>query len=70
MKLKIFNGSANRDLAKKISRFLKIETSKSVIMSFSDSEFSGCPDGNIRESDVYIINSTYPSADNFFQPAS
>ncbi len=57
-KLKIFAGSSNAPLAEKIVRHLGIELGKSRIVRFSDQEIMAEIGENVRNVDVYVIQST------------
>ncbi len=65
--LKIFSCRSSRQLAKKITDNLGIELGKSSVTSFSDGEFQPCFDESVRGDMVFIIQSTNPPADNFFE---
>ena len=65
--LKIFSCRSSRQLAEKITDNLGIELGKSSVTSFSDGEFQPCFDESVRGDMVFIIQSTNPPADNFFE---
>ncbi len=65
--MKIFSGNANRTLAKDICNYLGIELGKLTIKKFSDGELSVMFDENIRNEDVFIIQSTNPPAENIWE---
>tara|TARA_Y100000994_G_scaffold29726_2_gene20674 strand:- start:496 stop:1428 length:933 start_codon:yes stop_codon:yes gene_type:complete len=65
--MKIFSGNANRALAKDICNYLGIELGKLTIKKFSDGELSVMFDENIRNEDVFIIQSTNPPAENIWE---
>jgi ribose-phosphate pyrophosphokinase len=65
--LKIFSCRSSRQLAKKITDNLGIELGKSSVTNFSDGEFQPCFDESVRGDMVFIIQSTNPPADNFFE---
>lgn len=64
----IFSGNANRDLALKICKFLKIELGNASVDKFSDGEIRVKIDENVRGHDVFVIQSTScPSNDNLME---
>jgi ribose-phosphate pyrophosphokinase len=65
--LKVFSGRSNRPLAEKISRELGKELGQCEIKTFSDGEIWVKFTENIRGSDVYIIQSTNPPAENLLE---
>jgi len=65
--LKIFSCRSSKQLAEKITDNLGIELGKSSVTSFSDGEFQPCFDESVRGDMVFIIQSTNPPADNFFE---
>ncbi len=65
--MKVFSGRSNIQLAKGITEYLDIPLGSINIHNFSDGEISVAFDENIRNEDVYIIQSTNPPADNFLE---
>ena len=65
--MKVFSGRSNIQLAKGITEYLNIPLGSINIHNFSDGEISVAFDENIRNEDVYIIQSTNPPADNFLE---
>ncbi len=65
--LKIFSGRANRPLAQSICDAAKIPLGVVEIQNFSDGEIWVKYAENIRGSDVFIVQSTQPSADNLLE---
>ncbi len=66
--LKIFSGSSNPDLSKEIAHYLGVELSKIELTRFKDGEISVKLKENVRESDVFIIQSTCnPSNDHIME---
>jgi len=65
--LKIFAGSASSVLAEKIANHLDMMVGKSTLRRFKDGEMSVKYEENIRGCDVFIVQSTYPPADNFME---
>jgi ribose-phosphate pyrophosphokinase len=65
--IKIFSGSNSEYLAGKIAEAAGLELGKSSITRFSDGEFETCYEETVRGAQVYIIQSTYPPADNLME---
>ena len=65
--LRIFAGSANPDLAKRIAAYLGVELCGIEIGRFSDGEIRIHIEDNIRGRDVFIIQPTQPPADNLLE---
>ncbi|NOZ60646.1 MAG: ribose-phosphate pyrophosphokinase [Calditrichaeota bacterium] len=65
--LKIFAGSASQTLAEKIASHLDLMVGKSTLTRFKDGEMSVKYEENIRGCDVFLVQSTYPPADNFME---
>ncbi len=57
-KIKIFGGTANPDLTKKICRHLRIKESRISIKKFPDGEIWAKIDENVRGADCYLIQPT------------
>ena len=66
-KVKLITGNSNRPLAQKISHYLKISLCDAEIKRFSDGEISVKINENIRGTDVFIIQSTNPPAENLLE---
>ncbi|GAB4296633.1 MAG: ribose-phosphate diphosphokinase [Ignavibacteriaceae bacterium] len=64
---KIFSGSSNLPLARKISTKLNVPLGEVTLKRFSDGEIWVKYQENIRGSDVFIIQSTNPPADNLME---
>ncbi len=58
--MKIFSGSANRELAEKICQFIGVPLGQATISSFPDGETYVKIDENVRGRDVYLIQPTSP----------
>src|SRR5437016_14169249 len=58
--LKIFSGSANRDLAERICKYVGVPLGQATISSFPDGETYVKIEENIRGRDVVIIQPTCP----------
>ena len=65
--MKIFSGRSNIVLAKGISEYLDIPLGAVDIKQFSDGELSVRFEENIRNEDVFIIQSTNPPSDNILE---
>lgn len=65
--LKVFTGTATSYLTEQICDHLNIEMGKSSCPRFSDGEFEPCFEETIRGSYVFIVQSTFPSADNLWE---
>src|SRR5260370_41480205 len=58
--LKVFTGSANRDLAERICKYIGVPLGRATISSFPDGETYVKIEENIRGHDVFIIQPTCP----------
>lgn len=65
--LKVFTGTATSYLTEQICQHLNIDMGKSSCPRFSDGEFEPCYEETIRGSYVFIVQSTFPSADNLWE---
>jgi len=65
--VKIFSGSSSRYLADKIALAYGNALGSSETIRFSDGEMSPYYKESVRGSDVFIIQSTFPPADNFLE---
>jgi len=63
----IFSGRESRYLARKIAKSYGIDLGKSIVTEFSDGEFQTSYEENIRGKDVFIVQSTFPNADNLLE---
>ena len=66
-RLKLISGNANPMLAARIAEYLGMELCKVQVGRFSDGEISVRIDENIRGTDVFIIQPTFPPAENFLE---
>lgn len=66
-KIKLISGNSNRPLAQKISDYLQIPLCDAEIKRFSDGEIAVKINENIRGTDVFIIQSTGPPAENLLE---
>ena len=66
--MKILTGNSNKNLSKKISKYLKNKLVNSSIRRFSDGEIYIEINENIRGNSIYIIQSiSYPANDNLME---
>ena len=65
--MKIFSGNSNRQLALDICQYLGQDLGELDIKKFSDGELSVSFKENIRNEDVFIIQSTNPPAENIME---
>ncbi|MDE2392226.1 MAG: ribose-phosphate pyrophosphokinase [Cytophagales bacterium] len=65
--VKIFSGSASNYLAKDIAKYYGKDLGAVTTLKFSDGEMSPSFDESVRGCDVFIIQSTFPSADNLME---
>ncbi len=65
--IKIFSGSATRYLSEKISQYSGRELGNIKKLNFSDGEFAVAFQETIRGSHVFLIQSTFPNADNLME---
>ena len=65
--MKLFSGSSNPQLAQEIADILGILLGKITIRQFSDGEIWVKYEENIRNEDVFILQSTNPPADNIIE---
>jgi len=66
-KIKIFSGRASRNLAQKITESLGVKLGNETVIEFADGEFEPSFDETIRGSDVFIVQSTMPPAENLME---
>lgn len=64
---KVFAGQESRYLAEKICEKLGCELGKCTYQRFSDGEFTVWYDETVRGRYVYLVQSTFPSADNLME---
>ncbi|TLV02776.1 ribose-phosphate pyrophosphokinase [Dyadobacter luticola] len=65
--VKIFSGSQSEYLAKDIARYYGKELGGYTLRKFSDGELSPSFEESIRGCDVFLIQSTFPPADNLLE---
>ena len=66
-KIKIFSGSASKDLTDKVCFNLGTTRGKVKLEDFSDGEFQPVFEENLRGRDVYLIQSCYPPFNNYWE---
>ncbi len=64
---KVFSGTASRYLSERIATELGQRLGEMTVTHFSDGEFEVCLDESIRGQDVFLVQSTFPSADNLME---
>lgn len=65
--LKLFSGRSNRQLAESIAEHIGLKLGAIEVQNFSDGEIWAKYSENIRGSDVFIVQSTNPPADNLME---
>ena len=65
--MKIFTGKSNSSFAKGVAKYLGIPLGKVDLRKFSDGELYVAFDENIRNEEVFIIQSTNPPAENILE---
>jgi ribose-phosphate pyrophosphokinase len=65
--IKIFTGRSNPVLAKKIAAHLSVDLCKAEVKNFSDGEITAKYDESIRGSDLFIVQPTFPPAENLME---
>lgn len=65
--VKIFAGSASKEIATKIADSYGVELGSVITTVFSDGEFQPSFEETVRGQDVFIIQSTMPPSDNLFE---
>ena len=65
--MKLFTGRSNQKLAEGIANYLGIKLGNINISTFSDGELNIAFEENIRNEDVFIIQSTNPPAENILE---
>nr|WP_321299705.1 ribose-phosphate pyrophosphokinase [Marinifilum fragile] len=65
--IKIFAGSNSEHLAAKIAEAAGLSVGESSIIRFSDGEFETAYEETVRGAHVFIVQSTYPPADNLME---
>jgi len=63
-KLKLFTGNANPELAKNISKYLKLPLGNVLVTTFSEGEIRVKIDEDVRGADVFIVQPTCPPTNN------
>lgn len=65
--LKVFCGTKSKYLAEKLCDCLGVPLGQLEITYFSDGEFEVCYQESVRNCDVYLVQSTFPSSDNLME---
>ncbi|MFT7436459.1 MAG: ribose-phosphate pyrophosphokinase, partial [Psychromonas sp.] len=65
--IKIFSGTNSKYLASMVADFYGKELGKTSIKRFADSEISVAYDESVRGCDVFLVQSTFPNADNLME---
>jgi ribose-phosphate pyrophosphokinase len=65
--IKFFSGTSSRYLAEKMATSFGAQLGMSSVITFSDGEFQPSFEESVRGSTVFIIQSTFPPADNLFE---
>jgi len=65
--VKIFSGSGSRYLATEIAKYYGKELGSTTVQTFADGEMSPSFDESVRGCDVFLIQSTFPPADNLME---
>ena len=65
--VKIFAGSASRDLTRSVVEHYGSELGDLKINRFSDGEFQPVFNESVRGCDIFIVQSTYPTSDNLME---
>lgn len=63
----VFAGTATRYLAEKICASLNCPLGKMTVTRFADGEFEVCFEESVRGKDVFLVQSTFPTADNLME---
>src|SRR6202051_4351509 len=58
--MKVFSGTANRELAERICKYIGVPLGKATISSFPDGETYVMIEENVRGRDVFLIQPTSP----------
>jgi len=66
-RVKIFSGSASRDLAETIAKHYGSDLGKSKTIHFADGEFSPAYEETVRGAYVLIVQSTFPPTENLME---
>ncbi|MGC3978613.1 MAG: ribose-phosphate pyrophosphokinase [Paludibacteraceae bacterium] len=64
---KVFSGSSSRYLAERICNSLRCPLGNMKIQHFSDGEFAVSYEESIRGQYIYLVQSTFPNADNLME---
>lgn len=65
--IKVFAGTKSNYLGESICKELGVEMGKMNVQRFADGEFEVCFEESIRGAEVYLVQSTFPDADNLME---
>ncbi len=65
--LKVFSGSASREVATRIAHSLGTELGHLDLNKFSDGEYQPSFEETVRGKDVFLVQSTFPPTENLFE---
>lgn len=65
--LKVFTGTATKYLTTEICESMNVDLGRSSCPVFADGEFEPCYEETIRGAHVFLVQSTFPSADNLLE---
>ncbi len=63
----VFSGTSTKYLAERICKSLGCELGRMSVTRFADGEFEVCFEESIRGKDVFLVQSTFPNADNLME---
>lgn len=63
----VFSGTCTRYLTEKICQHLNMPMGNLTVTRFSDGEFEVCFNESVRGRDVFLVQSTFPNADNLME---
>lgn len=63
----VFSGTCTRYLTEKICQHLDMPMGNLTVTRFSDGEFEVCFNESVRGRDVFLVQSTFPNADNLME---
>src|SRR5258706_14336015 len=66
-RLRLFSGNANRPLAESICEYLGTELGAATVSQFADGETCVKINENIRGSDIFVFQPTFPPASNLME---
>ena len=63
----VFSGTSTKYLAERICKSLGCKLGSMSVTRFADGEFEVCFEESIRGKDVFLVQSTFPNADNLME---